>query len=88
VTDTDAPPRGIATLTKGHADAQRRETETGAQLTAIQAKAAARTGWQPWMTEEAGWGGLGEGYAEWAEAQDDRRERYERCEQVHQEQEA
>ena len=42
-------------LTKGRRDARRREVEAESRLAAIRAKAAARTGWQPWMTDEVGW---------------------------------
>ena len=68
-------------LTKNRADEQRRETAAQSALTAIRAQAAARTGWEPWMTQYVGWGGLGEGYADALEEQDARRERYERLEQ-------
>lgn len=77
MTDTDI----LGGVTGSRADAQRREAEAETRLAAIRAQAAARTGWQPWMTEEAGWGGLGEGYAEILEAQDARRDRYGRLEQ-------
>lgn len=72
--------RGLGGVTDARAGAQRREAEAEAQLAAIRAKAAARTGWEPWMTETEGWGALGDGYAEYLEQQDARRDRYERLE--------
>ena len=33
-----------------------REAQAAAQLAAIRATAAARTGWEPWMTDVAGFG--------------------------------
>jgi hypothetical protein len=68
----------MSDITRGRRDAQRREEQAGLAMAAIRAEAAARTGWEPWMTDEAGWGALGEGWAEQMEALDERRSRYPR----------
>jgi hypothetical protein len=37
-------------------DRQVRELKAAAELASIRAEAARRTGWEPWMTEEVGFG--------------------------------
>ena len=60
----------MAARTPGQALAAHREREIRDRLAVIQAEAARRTGWQPWMTDEVGWGALGPDYVEYAEKYD------------------